>query len=332
MNITRAISISLTIVAGTSMLQSCGSIQHRVMADTNMDVPVVAPDGGEITFQLNSPQLQQFKIDTVADAYMRVSVSAPVDNLASVVKSNLFNEKLYFFETQDITDLYSSYLTSMATLHHSSLALQRTKDLYSHGIDPAKDLQDAEQDYSLAESNLADDISRLRAVGINPQLLQQTPAATVWAIADIPEEQVTDVRIGSEAELTYDAYPGEQFLGRISSVGEVIDPVTRKVIVRITLANPGGKLHPGMFGTARFFVGPWRVVSVPTTAVVIQGDGAMTVWVTPDGYHFYKRFVKIGIQEGDRYQILDGLQPGEHLVVMGGIFLSNMAQAQPSDE
>jgi multidrug efflux pump subunit AcrA (membrane-fusion protein) len=288
-------------------------------------------DGGEISFASQSPQLQQFTVDTVREVIMRMPVTAPVHNLVSVVKSNLFDKKLYFFETQDITDLYSNYLTSIAALNHSSLALQRAKDLYAHGIAATKDLQDAEQDYASTESNLADNISRLRAAGIDPKGLEQTAAGTVWVIADIPEEQVTDIKLGAKAELQYDAYPGEQFTGWISSVGDVVDPITRKVKVRITLSNPGGKLHPGMFGTAYFYEGPWKVVEVPTTAVIREGDGTMTVWVTTDGRDFAKRKVKVGMQVDDRYQIIDGLRPGERVVAKGGIFLSNMAQAQPTD-
>jgi cobalt-zinc-cadmium efflux system membrane fusion protein len=131
--------------------------------------------------------------------------------------------------------------------------------------------------------------------------------------------------------LLYDAYPDERFVGQISSIGEVVDPNTRKVKVRITLTNPGNKLHPGMFGTANFFEGPWKVVSVPTTAVVREGDGTMMAWVTTDHHDFTKRKVKIGMQVGDRYQIIEGLKAGDQVVAKGGIFLSNMAQAQPTD-
>lgn len=331
MNTIRIFSVTLGIMMGITMLQSCGSNHSPKPTDPDGAVPTVSNNGEEITFGPQSPQLQQFTVDTVREISMKISVSAPVHILVSVVKSNLFDKKLYFFETQDITDLYSNYLTNMATLEHSSLALQRTKDLYAHGIAAAKDLQDAEQDYASAQSNLADNISRLRAVGINPKDLEQTSAGTVWGIADISEDQVTDIKPDTKAELEYNAYPGEQFVGRIASIGDVIDPNTRKVKVRITLTNPGGKLHPGMFGEAYFSEGPWKVVAIPTTAVVREGDGTLTVWVTTDHQHFLKTRVKIGMQANDRYQIIEGLLPGEQIVANGGIFLSNMAQAQPTD-
>jgi hypothetical protein len=331
MNTIKIFSVTLGIILGMAMFQSCGTNHNPAPADPDRALPTASSNGEEITFGSQSPQLQQFTVDSVRETSMRISVSAPVHNLVSVVKSNLFDKKLIFFETQDITDLYSNYLTSTATLEHSSLALQRTKDLYAHGIAAAKDLQDAEQDYASAQSNLADNITRLRAVGINPKDLEQTSAGTVWAIADISEEQMTDIKPDTKVGLEYDAYPGEQFAGRISSIGEVIDPNTRKVKVRITLTNLGGKLHPGMFGEAHFSEGPWKVVSVPTTAVVREGDGTLTAWVTTDHQHFVKREIKIGIQVDDRYQIIDGLKPGDQVVAKGGIFLSNMAQAQPTD-
>jgi cobalt-zinc-cadmium efflux system membrane fusion protein len=331
MNTIRFFSVTVGIMMGVTILQSCGSNRSPEPADPDEGVPTVSNNGEEITFGLQSPQLQQFTVDTVRETSMNISVSAPVHNLVSVVKSDIFDKKLYFFETPDVTDLYSSYLTSMATLEHSSLALQRTKDLYAHGIAAAKDLQDAEEDYASNQSNLADNITRLRAVGIDPKYLEQTNAGSVWAIADISEEQMTDIKPYTKAELEYDAYPCKQFVGRIASIGEVIDPTTRKVKVRINLTNPDGELHPGMFGKAYFFEGPWKVVAIPTTAVVREGDGTMTVWVTTDHLHFEKTKVKIGMQANDVYQIIEGLQPGEQIVARGGIFLSNMAQAPPTD-
>src|SRR6202022_3687753 len=68
---------------------------------------------------------------------------------------------------------------------------------------------------------------------------------------------------------------------------------------------------------------PTHSLSVPTAAVVREGDGTMTVWVTTDRRRFTKRTVKVGLQQDGWSQILEGLQPGETVVTDGAVFLSN---------
>ena len=324
--------ISLAILIIVITFQACdGSEKYTKTLEASASAPQVLDDGNEIVFPGSKLDLPQFRIDTVHETTMKLSISAPVYNLVRVIKSDIISKKLYLFENQDITDLYSNYLTSDATMEHSSLALQRVKNLFAHGIAAAKDMQDAEQDYASTQTSLADNISKLTAAGINPRALKHAPAGTVWAIADIDEEQVSEIKPYSRVDLEYDAYQGEHFTGVIFSVGEVVDPVTRKVKVRISIINPEGKLHPGMFGTARFLDGSMNVIAVPSTSVIQEDNGAMSVWVTSDYRHFIKRQVRIGQQSNNEDQILDGLKPGELVVAKGGIFLSNMNQVDPTD-
>ncbi len=324
--------ISLAILMIVITFQACkGSEKYTKTLETSSSVPQVLDEGNEIVFPGSILDLPQFKIDTVHETTMELSISAPVYNLVSVIKSDIIGKKLYLFENQDITDLYSSYLTSLATMKHSSLVLQRVKSLFAHGIAPAKDLQDAEQDYASTQTSLADNISKLTAAGINPKELEQAPAGSIWAIADIDEEQIGEIKLYSRVDIEYDAYQGEHFSGVISSVGEVVDPVTRKEKVRISIINPDGKLRPGMFGTAHFLNGSMKVVAVPSTSVIREDNGAMSVWVTSDYRHFKMRQVRIGQQSNNDDQILDGLKPGELVVAKGGIFLSNMNQVDPTD-
>jgi cobalt-zinc-cadmium efflux system membrane fusion protein len=69
---------------------------------------------------------------------------------------------------------------------------------------------------------------------------------------------------------------------------------------------------------------PTEATAVPANAVVRESDGTMTVWVTTDRHHFLQRVIKTGLRQGDRVQVLEGLQRGELVVTDGAIFLSNM--------
>jgi cobalt-zinc-cadmium efflux system membrane fusion protein len=69
---------------------------------------------------------------------------------------------------------------------------------------------------------------------------------------------------------------------------------------------------------------PVRSLAVPANGVVREGDGTMTVWVTSDRRRFTKRTVKVGLQQDDWVQILEGVEPGETVVTDGAVFLSNV--------
>jgi cobalt-zinc-cadmium efflux system membrane fusion protein len=96
------------------------------------------------------------------------------------------------------------------------------------------------------------------------------------------------------------------------------------VLVRSEIKDPKHELRSGMFATFVIRVGdPVRSVAVPLNGVVREGDGTMTVWVTPDRRRFTKRTVKIGLQHDGYHQILEGLQAGELVATEGALFLSN---------
>ena len=310
------------------MLAACSKNQPQSATSPSFAQVTISKDGNNIAFQPNAPQLTQFTLDTVQEAALPLDLTAPAHNLVSVVKSQLDGKKLDLFETQDLTDTYASYITALASVEHSSLALQRARDLYAHGIAASHDLQDAELDYATQQSTLADNDAKLRAAGIDPRELNQAPVGTIWAIADVPEEQITSIKPGMQVDIEYITYPGVMFHGKLASIGQAIDPITRKFKVRIALENPNGELHPAMFGTAHFIGTTQRAVTVPTTAVVREGDGTMSAWVTSDGHTFSRRTVTVGLQDDDHYQITAGLEPGERVVGLGGVFLSNMNETQ----
>jgi cobalt-zinc-cadmium efflux system membrane fusion protein len=76
---------------------------------------------------------------------------------------------------------------------------------------------------------------------------------------------------------------------------------------------------------------PVKSLAVPVNGIVREGDGTMTVWVTMDRRRFVQRPVKLALQKNGWYQIAAGLKAGELIVTEGGVFLSNMLEAPPSD-
>jgi membrane fusion protein, heavy metal efflux system len=148
--------------------------------------------------------------------------------------------------------------------------------------------------------------------------------STMWMIANVIEADAPAYKLGQSVEVTVPAYPDTVFKGRVTTLGSIIDPNTHRQLVRSQIDDPKHLLRSGMFASFVIRVGdPMPSLAVPANGVVREGDGTMTVWVTSDSRHFTKRTVKVGLQQDDWSQILEGLQPGEIVVTDGAVFLSN---------
>jgi cobalt-zinc-cadmium efflux system membrane fusion protein len=155
---------------------------------------------------------------------------------------------------------------------------------------------------------------------------------TKWMLANVLESDSPLYHVGQPVQVTVMAYPGRVFKGSISKISPAVDPNTHRVTVRSEIVDSAGELRPGMLADFVIQVrGPVQSTAVPVTSVVREGDGTMTAWVTTDHHRLSQRVVKIGLERDGRYQVLDGLHPGELVVTEGGVFLSNMLQAPPSD-
>lgn len=154
--------------------------------------------------------------------------------------------------------------------------------------------------------------------------------STVWMLANVTESDSPAFHNGQGVKVKVMAFPDRDFEGKITTIGATVDPNTHTVLVRSEVRDPKHELRPGMLATYVIRTGnPITALAMPLDGVVREGDGTMTVWVTTDRRHFSKRTVKIGLQQDNYDQIIDGLQPGELVVNKGAIFLSNMLNGSP---
>ncbi|WP_223973404.1 efflux RND transporter periplasmic adaptor subunit [Bradyrhizobium sp. RD5-C2] len=148
--------------------------------------------------------------------------------------------------------------------------------------------------------------------------------STMWMVANVIETDAPAYRIGQPVEVRVPAYPNEVFRGRVTTLGLNIDPNSHRQLVRSVIDDPQHKLRAGMLASFTIETEPPKLsVSVPLDAIVREGDGTMTVWVTSDGRKFDRRTVTIGMEQDGWRQILNGLAAGEKVASTGAIFLSN---------
>ncbi len=126
------------------------------------------------------------------------------------------------------------------------------------------------------------------------------------------------------------AYPGETFRGRVTQVGDTVDPETRTVKVRAELPNPGGRFKPEMFGTIQL-AEQTELRPVVPAAAVIATDRQTVIWREVGHGVFEKVAVTTGVQLGDRIAIVSGLKPNDRVVV-DGVMLLVVNDALPTQE
>ncbi|HEX6859678.1 MAG TPA: efflux RND transporter periplasmic adaptor subunit [Caulobacteraceae bacterium] len=135
--------------------------------------------------------------------------------------------------------------------------------------------------------------------------------------AQIPEQQLALIRAGMPATVQGE---GVTTGGIVRIVTPQVDPQTRLGLARISLAP--SSLKPGMFARASINVGAQPTIVAPTSAILYR-DNAAGVFVVDAKGHARFRPVKVGDRNGGSTQILQGLNPGERVVVQGAGFLSD---------
>ena len=164
------------------------------------------------------------------------------------------------------------------------------------------------------------DLATVRA----PLLEMFDPASLVVRFA-VPESQSTQIAPGAAASIRLDAYPNRSFEGIISRVYPELDPKTRTRTVEAKLASAPDDLVPGMFARTDVAVreAPNATV-VPDSAVLTMANGEKVVFVFIDGKAVMRK-VRLGIERDREVQVIEGVEPGEMVIVAGNEGLKNGA-------
>jgi len=168
-------------------------------------------------------------------------------------------------------------------------------------------------------------------VAAGATLFRLNGIATAWVNLDIPEALAGSVRPGAAITVSVPAYPGEKFSGHVAAVLPDVNATTRTLRARVELANPGGRLKPGMFATVS--IAPPAVterVLVPSEAVIATGERAVVIVDRGDG-RYEPVEVKAGRDAGGRTEILQGLEDGARVVASGQFLIDSEASLRGAE-
>lgn len=150
----------------------------------------------------------------------------------------------------------------------------------------------------------------------------------VFADFQVTEADYGRISDGQTVTATFNAYPGQDFVGQVVTTDARVSEDSRMITVRARLANPDGKLVPGMYANVSVESGePRPVVTVPQTAVTFSLYGDNVFVVVPgtaadsdakdEELVVERRFVKAGAVRDGRVEILSGLAEGDKVVTAG---------------
>ncbi len=277
----------------------------------------------EASVELQPSQLPTIKIQPV-ESYRFSIEKKGIGNID-------FDNRLYFDNTLSVQVFPPREGRIVKTLAELGDAIQKGEPLYTIATpdDPAL----------VVPSPVSGQVTSVNAVpglfvqsGKAPAPYAVADVSTKWMVGNVPESDSPAFHIGQTVKVTVLAYAGRVFEGKITKIYPTIDASTHRVVIRSEVADLKNELRAGML--AEFVVRVQDAVesiALPANGTVREPDGTMTAWVTSDRHRFSQRVIKTGLRQEGRIQVLDGLQRGELAVTDGGIFLSNMLQAPPTD-
>ncbi len=269
-------------------------------------------------------------------------------------------QTLALIESSDASRAMADYQKARTDADLKAKTLTRSSDLYAHQAISEKDLEQAQADAQSANAEASSELDLLHLLGVDPaavsnQLRVLAPRTgvvldigasagelsksvdapqplctladldTVWVEGEIFEKDVNGLKPGAPVEITLNAYPGETWKGRVSVVGDAVDPVTRTMMVRVELANPQLRLKPDMFATLRLVRSVSQGLLVPATSVEREGDDAY-VYVGAGENRFKRTKVVLGRTVDDNIEVTSGLTAGAVIVSEGVVLLRAAAQ------
>ncbi len=258
---------------------------------------------------------------------------------------------LFSVQSSDVTNAFDAYLKAVNDEQLANKADIRAQDLFKHGAisqamveqaDAAE--KDAQADLTAAEEQLkvlgvdknhpspivnvyapitgviiGQNVTNAAAAGVtlsgSATAFTIADLSTVWILCDVYENDISKIQVGQEAKIKLTAYPDRPLTGRVSDIGPVLDPSIRTAKVRIQVPNPG-ILRLGMFVTATFSSKKKVTYTVIPADAVLHLHDRDWVYLPAGGNQFRRTEVRAGAMlDGNRQEILSGLEPGQKVVV-----------------
>ena len=312
---------------------------------------------------LPEPLLEPLNARVAYDENHTARLSSPIPGRITRIQAQtgdrvVAGQPLVTLDSPEFAAAVADRAKSSADLQQKMKAFSNSDEAFRRGVIPRRDFEMAETDLRLSEAENARAKLRLRNLdpgmsgtsgasytlrapiagivaerNVNPgaevrsdapnPLFVITDPTHLWVMIDLPERYLGKVRVGQKVTIDVDAYPGGDFWGQIASIGEVLDPATRRVQVRCVVDNRTRQLKPEMY--ARVTPIEDERVKLPriqNSALITQGLYNF-VFVEKEPGVFEKRQITLGLQGRSESYVRQGLSDGERVVSTGALLLNS---------
>lgn len=300
----------------------------------------------EVTAKISSP---------IAGRITKLNVAAG-DAVAS-------GSALIAIDAPDLAAAVADTRKAQADELRKRLTVERSDKLFAAEVIPRKDLEVAQADFVQAQAETLRAQLRLKNLspngaassgsliikaplagtvverkanpamevqpGMADPLLIVSDLTRLWAVIDLPERYVGQVKEGLIINFTVDAFPGEIFDGRVSRIGQTVNPDTRRVQVRCDVSNAARKLKPEMYAKVTLLAqGDYPAVRLPNSALITDGLYSF-IYVETRPQVFEKRKVTLSVQDREFSYVKQGVSKDEKVVTVGALLLQSEQAITP---
>jgi RND family efflux transporter MFP subunit len=245
------------------------------------------------------------------------------------------------------TEVDAAVAQAAEAVEKSRRDLERARQLRADEVATQEQVEDLTTAYNVARSNLeaaqfnarfasivapADGVVLQRLAKASELVQGGQPVLVLGATGEgwvvrtaLADRDAVRVNLGDEAEVSFDAFPGRRFAGRVTRIGSSADPYTGTFEVEIEVVPDGARFARGLVAKVELALGAGGEASqtvVPVTALVEANGPAAIVYVLDAGVA-RRRTVTVGPIVGERVVVIAGLDPGEQVVTDGAAWLSD---------
>ena len=304
----------------------------------------------------------EFNADRMAKLLPPVSghVQDMAVNVGDIVRRH---DVLFVLNSRDVAAATTDHLASHKDLELAEKTFAMTQDLFEHQAASRIALEQATSELAKAGARVTQTEEGLQVLGLDPhreheptitqsRIPVRTPIdgtviersvtngqfvgpenaslvtiadlSSVWVQGDLFERDLRHIAIGQYVEVTTAAYPTDRFGALVSHVGAVVDTQTRTAKVRFLVANPNGRLKPGMFASiALYLPNSGSSLTLPAKAVFVE-NGRTFAYVKVGPQEFARREIETVRSDRDRLRVTHGIEAGEHVVSDGVLLLRQL--------
>lgn len=322
MNTNRILAAVLAVAA----LASCGKKEEKIQETE--ELPLVAVD---VVHSQQVPQTKEYTATVQAENLNNISPASPnrIKKINVEVGDRVHAGQVLVTLDSSNSDQLKINMDQIEREYNRAVQLleigggtQQSVDQLKAQLDAARSQYNNMMENTVLRSPIT---GMVTARNYDPgDMTSSQPVLTVGQLSpvvkvliNISENDLSKISNGMPVEISFDAYPGEAFSGKVYRVYPTVDEATRTFGVEIRIPNPGEKLKPGMFARVDINFGSAENVVVPDRAVVKQtGSGNKYVYVLHGNKVSYNR-VELGQRLGSSYELLSGVENGDTVVIAG---------------